>query len=93
MYYFNYISTIDTLQTNLFNKYAFDLVVYDEIETFRHYADPLFSYPYGSRTTYVNSMSVNPMSISYEMHLDFEYNLNTLYNPIDYSYSQNMVYF
>ena len=40
-----------------FALYDFDLVVYDEIEYFRDYKNPLFNYPYQKRKNKVQSFS------------------------------------
>jgi len=37
---------IEKLEEKLFQKVDYDLVVYDEIELFRNYKDPMFNYPY-----------------------------------------------
>lgn len=42
----------------------FDLVIYDEIEKFRKYDDPLFNYPFVRRKSKVFAVMINPFFFS-----------------------------
>ena len=54
------------LNDNIFGRLDFELVLYDEIEKFREYDDPQFSYPYQKRKSKLNSFTLE--------NLDFTYN-------------------
>jgi len=54
------------LNDNIFGRLDFELVLYDEIEKFREYDDPQFSYPYQNRKSKLNSFTLE--------NLDFTYN-------------------
>ena len=56
----NYEEFLKVKRRDLFLRYEFQLVVYDEIEKFRDYDHPLFGYPYGDRKIQVNSFTLIP---------------------------------
>ena len=58
------INYIEWIKEEYFNKLEFDHVFYDEIETFRHYEDEQFKYPYGPRKTYIDSLILDPQKFS-----------------------------
>ena len=46
---YNYKLFMDYLDSDVFSKLDFELVVYDEIEYFKDFEDPGFNYPYMDR--------------------------------------------
>ena len=46
------------LNENVFGKLDFELVLYDEIEKFREFDHPEFSYPYQNRKSKLNSFTL-----------------------------------
>jgi hypothetical protein len=75
---------------SLFSKFDFQLVVYDEIEKFRNYDDPMFGYPYDDRKIQVNSFTLNPTYFQIE-----EVSSHLLYEkvPDNYLYTSQQVNF
>ena len=47
------------ISEDLFQRLDFELVVYDEIEKFRKYDHPKFSYPYEARKSKLNSFTLD----------------------------------
>ena len=41
-------------QRELFARYNFEYVIYDEVEVFRDWSEDLFNYPYADRKTIVS---------------------------------------
>ena len=44
----------------MFKKVEFEIILYDEIETFKDFNDKYFDYPYGQRKTKIHSVTIGP---------------------------------
>ena len=74
------------LNENVFGRLDFELVLYDEIEKFREYDHPEFSYPYQNRKSKLNSFTLE--------NLDFTYDDILMVNdPLNYEYSNQAIKF
>lgn len=63
------------LQEELFDKVELDLVVYDEIENFPDYNNPLFMYPYSNRKSKLATYQITSDFFSFdEKLLQIDYN-------------------
>ena len=61
----NLIYFYEYLNSFLFQKIDFELVIYDEIEKFRKHHDPNFNYPYDARKSKLNSFTLSPLEFDY----------------------------
>lgn len=71
----------------------FQIVIYDEIEKFREYDDPQFSYPYEDRKIQVNSYTLD---VEFFELKDFEYKFDKVgvtKELINYEYFSQQVIF
>lgn len=66
----------------LFDKYGMEIVVYDEVEKFRQYSNPLFEYPFEKRKNFLQSV---PFAIDVPVSADGKNN--------EYSYNSDKVNF
>ena len=57
---------IKYVDTDILSKLDFELVIYDEIEKFRQFDDPEFSYPYQSRKSKLNSFTLDPVDFEFK---------------------------
>ena len=59
LYFYKYLDSI------LFKKIDYELVIYDEIEKFRKHHDPKFNYPYDTRKSKLNSFTLSPLEFDF----------------------------
>lgn len=85
----NGFDLLEDLQNNYFKLLEFEVVLYDEIETFRDFDQEQFHYPYGPRKTSLNRATIDIQLLAFEIqeYGDYEYNYEYLSSEINFQQS------
>lgn len=84
---------MEYLREDVLQNYDFQIVVYDQIEKFREYDDPQFSYPFDQRKIKANSFTLETTHFELRDEEHNGYVVGASKWPINYSYMSQKVTF